>query len=95
VKPGPPMMNQPPRIFGNLSANGSPIPASLSGPVFSQDDYDDGHDQGDAKRRRIARVGTCTPRHCDWPRANASRHATCAARKRSSAMARCPLAPTA
>ncbi|KAF2249243.1 hypothetical protein BU26DRAFT_564900 [Trematosphaeria pertusa] len=54
--PGPPLMNQPPRIFGNLNANGSPIPASLPGPIFSQDDLDDGHDQGDAKRRRIARA---------------------------------------
>jgi hypothetical protein len=55
--PPPQMINQPPRIFGNLNANGSPIPAQLTGPpVFSQDDYDDGHDQGDPKRRRIARV---------------------------------------
>ncbi|KAF2680386.1 hypothetical protein K458DRAFT_312218 [Lentithecium fluviatile CBS 122367] len=54
--PGPPMMNQAPRIFGNISANGSPIPASLAGPIFSQDDLDDGHDQGDPKRRRIARA---------------------------------------
>lgn len=58
--PGPPLMNQPPRIFGNLNANGSPIPASLNGPIFSQDDIDDGHDQGDPKRRRIARVYTTT-----------------------------------
>jgi hypothetical protein len=54
----PPLMNQPPRIFGNLNANGSPIPASLSAQMFSQDDFDDGHDQGDPKRRRIARVTT-------------------------------------
>ncbi|KAF2794852.1 hypothetical protein K505DRAFT_360744 [Melanomma pulvis-pyrius CBS 109.77] len=54
--PGPPLTNQPPRVFGNMNANGSPIPASLSGPIFSHDDYDDGHDQGDPKRRRIARA---------------------------------------
>lgn len=54
--PPPQLINQPPRIFGNLNANGSPIPASLAGPIFSQDDLDDGHDQGDPKRRRIARV---------------------------------------
>jgi hypothetical protein len=54
--PQPQMMNQPPRIFGNLDANGSPIPATLPGPMFTQDDLDDGHDQGDPKRRRIARV---------------------------------------
>ncbi|KAF2001790.1 fungal-specific transcription factor domain-containing protein [Amniculicola lignicola CBS 123094] len=54
--PGPPLTNQPPRIFGNMNANGSPIPASLSGPIFTQDDLDDGHDQGDPKRRRIARA---------------------------------------
>ncbi|KAF2476838.1 uncharacterized protein BDR25DRAFT_208729 [Lindgomyces ingoldianus] len=53
--PAPPLTNQPPRIFGNLTANGSPIPASLPGPIFT-DDYDDGHDQGDPKRRRIARA---------------------------------------
>ncbi|KAF2107485.1 fungal-specific transcription factor domain-containing protein [Lophiotrema nucula] len=54
--PGPPLTNQPPRIFGNYGANGSPIPASLPGPIFSQEDLDDGHDQGDPKRRRIARA---------------------------------------
>jgi hypothetical protein len=52
----PPLMNQPPRIFGNLNANGSPIPPSMNGAMFGQEDLDDGHDQGDAKRRRIARV---------------------------------------
>ncbi|KAF2648661.1 fungal-specific transcription factor domain-containing protein [Lophiostoma macrostomum CBS 122681] len=52
----PPLMNPPPRIFGNLNANGSPIPANLSAQMFSQDDFDDGQDQGDPKRRRIARA---------------------------------------
>ncbi|KAF2183077.1 hypothetical protein K469DRAFT_584141 [Zopfia rhizophila CBS 207.26] len=54
--PAPQLTNQPPRIFGNLNANGSPIPATLPGPIFSNDDLDDGHDQGDPKRRRIARA---------------------------------------
>ncbi|KAF2637163.1 hypothetical protein P280DRAFT_483055 [Massarina eburnea CBS 473.64] len=52
--PGPPMMNPPPRMFGSLSA-GSPMP-SLQGQMFGQDDLDDVHDQGDPKRRRIARA---------------------------------------
>ncbi|KAF2020461.1 hypothetical protein BU24DRAFT_403570 [Aaosphaeria arxii CBS 175.79] len=52
---GPPLTNQPPRIFGNIPT-GSPIPASLAGQMFSQDDLDDGNDQGDPKRRRIARA---------------------------------------
>ena len=55
--PGPPLMNPPPRIFGNMHPNGSPIPPSLAGPLFAADDLDDVHDQGDPKRRRIARVG--------------------------------------
>lgn len=54
--PAPPMMSHPPRIFGNISADGSPIPATLTGPIFTHDDLDDGHDQGDPKRRRIARA---------------------------------------
>lgn len=54
--PAPQLLNQPPRIFGDLNPNGSPIPPSLTAPMFSTDDLDDGHDQGDAKRRRIARV---------------------------------------
>lgn len=49
-------MNQPPRIFGAVSNNGTPIPPQLTGPLFTNDDLDDGHDQGDAKRRRIARA---------------------------------------
>lgn len=56
--PGPALINQPPRIFGNLHANGSPIPAALPGPIFSQEDFDDAPDQGDPKRRRIARVSS-------------------------------------
>ncbi len=56
----PPPINQPPAIFGSYSADGSPIPASLSGPIFTDDvgsmGMDDGTDQGDPKRRRIARA---------------------------------------
>lgn len=52
----PQLMNPPPRIFGNLSNNGSPLPVNMAAPMFTQDEMDDGHDQGDAKRRRIARV---------------------------------------
>jgi hypothetical protein len=51
--PGPPMMNPPPRIFGSGQFDPSQMP---SGPMFSHDDYDDGGDQSDPKRRRIARV---------------------------------------
>ncbi|KAF2450022.1 hypothetical protein P171DRAFT_204066 [Karstenula rhodostoma CBS 690.94] len=52
----PPLMNPPQHIFGNTTSNGSPIPASLAAAMFSADDLDDGHDQGDPKRRRIARA---------------------------------------
>jgi hypothetical protein len=59
---GPQLINQPPRIFGNYNADGSPMAASLNAPLF-EDDYGDirlgpdGHaEQGDPKRRRIARV---------------------------------------
>jgi hypothetical protein len=37
---GPPLMNPPPRIFGNLQANGSPMPAQMAATMFSADDYD-------------------------------------------------------
>lgn len=57
----PPLVNQPPQIFGSYSADGSPIQAQLPGNLFDdglglgpQDGGDDG--QGDPKRRRIARV---------------------------------------
>lgn len=53
---GPPLMNPSPRIFGSLNANGSPIASSLAANMFAADDLDDGHDQGDPKRRRIARA---------------------------------------
>ncbi|GME54019.1 hypothetical protein GTA08_BOTSDO03406 [Neofusicoccum parvum] len=57
----PPLVNQPPQIFGSYSADGSPIQAQLPGNLFDdglglgpQDGGDDG--QGDPKRRRIARA---------------------------------------
>ncbi|KAH7070759.1 fungal-specific transcription factor domain-containing protein [Paraphoma chrysanthemicola] len=50
---GPPVMNQPPRIFGSGQFDPSQMP---SGPMFSHDDYDDHNDQSDPKRRRIARA---------------------------------------
>lgn len=57
----PPLVNQPPQIFGSYSADGSPVQAQLSANLFddalgmgSQDGGDEG--QGDPKRRRIARV---------------------------------------
>ncbi len=56
----PPDANPPLQIFGNYAPDGSLIPPSLPGPMFPDDGYgmEDGHDhdQGDPKRRRIARV---------------------------------------
>ncbi len=55
----PPLLNPPPRIFGSLSANGSPLQANFPGPFFPDDGAllgDDGGEHSDAKRRRIARV---------------------------------------
>ncbi|KAJ9659351.1 hypothetical protein H2201_007376 [Coniosporium apollinis] len=60
LAPPPPAVNQPPMIFGSYSADGSPVPASLSAPIFTDDGasmaMEDGADQGDPKRRRIARA---------------------------------------
>lgn len=57
----PPLVNQPPQIFGTYSADGSPVQPQLSANLFDdamgmgvQDGGDEG--QGDPKRRRIARV---------------------------------------
>lgn len=49
---GPPLMNQPPRIFGSGTFDPSQMP---TGPMFGQDDLED-HNDSDPKRRRIARV---------------------------------------
>ena len=56
-------VDPPPQIFGNFNANGSPVPPALNGPIFTDDilGFDDGNDQGDPKRRRIARAGRPTP----------------------------------
>ncbi|KAF2198279.1 hypothetical protein GQ43DRAFT_443490 [Delitschia confertaspora ATCC 74209] len=55
--PAPALTNQPPQIFGNVNTHGSPLPPALPpGPMFNNDEMDDGHDQGDPKRRRIARA---------------------------------------
>ncbi|KAJ4986173.1 fungal specific transcription factor domain-containing protein [Stagonosporopsis vannaccii] len=49
----PPMMNPPPpRIFGSGQFDPSQLPQNM----FAQDDMDDHNDQGDPKRRRIARA---------------------------------------
>lgn len=56
---GPPLMN-PPRIFGGMNPNGSPMATGMGANMFATDDMDDGNDQGDPKRRRIARVGTAS-----------------------------------
>ena len=53
---GPPMMNPPPRIFGSGSFDPSQMPP---GAMF-HDDMDDQND-GDPKRRRIARVYAAAP----------------------------------
>jgi hypothetical protein len=55
----PPMMNPPPpRMFGS----GQFDPSQLGPNMFAQDDMDDHNDQGDPKRRRIARVHANTPK---------------------------------
>jgi hypothetical protein len=54
----PPLMNPPPQIFGNYSADGLPMTANLpdmTGPLFSDGTLLD--ESNEAKRRRIARVG--------------------------------------
>jgi hypothetical protein len=101
--PGAPFLaNAHRRAFSSFSSDGQgPPPApsahSLSGNIFAAEDlaalgYDDGGDNSDPKRRRIARVssvGTAgTPLTVPRP-------ATCAGRRRSSATARCPRARTA
>ncbi|KAF2758056.1 hypothetical protein EJ05DRAFT_500573 [Pseudovirgaria hyperparasitica] len=54
---GPPLVNQPPRIFGNYDMDATQMPPSLSGNMFNEDDLNyEGGDQGDSKRRRIARA---------------------------------------
>ncbi|KAH0542897.1 hypothetical protein FGG08_002757 [Glutinoglossum americanum] len=54
----PPLMNPPPQIFGGYTSDGSPIPATLPGPIFPHGQTSMGSDDGhnDPKRRRIARA---------------------------------------
>lgn len=60
------MMNQPPQIFGAYNADGSPVPPSLPGPIFSDDNNaGNAEENNDVKRRRIARV--IRPRNFDRP----------------------------
>ncbi|KAI9837978.1 MAG: hypothetical protein M1819_006132 [Sarea resinae] len=55
--PPPPLMNPPPQIFGSYSSDGSPVTATLPGPIFTQDQGSlMGDESNDPKRRRIARV---------------------------------------
>lgn len=58
----PPLINPAPPIFGGYAQNDSPLPPDYANSFFADDNsygYDDrgGDDQGDPKRRRIARVG--------------------------------------
>ncbi|KAL9111845.1 MAG: hypothetical protein Q9227_003695 [Pyrenula ochraceoflavens] len=50
------VMNPPPQIFGNYGPDGSPIPAVLNGPIFTDQDLMSADDANDPKRRRIARA---------------------------------------
>lgn len=84
----PPLSNPPPRIFGNISTSGSPIPPTLPGPIFTNDDgsVENDGEQGDPKRRRIARV--CCLLHTKLLLlTRAYRHAICVERKKSSVTA--------
>jgi hypothetical protein len=55
-----PMANPQSRIFNGYSSNGSPVPHGLPQNMYADDmsayGMDDGGDNGDPKRRRIARV---------------------------------------
>lgn len=53
----PHLINQPPQIFGNYGPDGSPIPSTLNGALFGDQDLLSMDDVNDPKRRRIARVG--------------------------------------
>jgi hypothetical protein len=64
----PMLMNQPPQIFGAYNPDGSPVPASLSGPLFHDDpNMHTGDESNDAKRRRIARVRGCVNINRSYP----------------------------
>lgn len=60
----PTMMNQPPQIFGTYNPDGSPVPASLPGPIFSDDNAaGNTEENNEVKRRRIARVNHSLATH--------------------------------
>lgn len=92
----PPLMNQPPQIFGADTYHGMPmqhLPPDLTAQMFGDPSalLDDANE---AKRRRIARVSdpaaACT--HRGQPRLTITprpRPATCVGRRRSSAMESC------
>lgn len=58
----PPLLNQPPRIFGSTSTDGSAMTAILPQAYFGEDDFaffpDDFSDPAESKRRRTARVSS-------------------------------------
>lgn len=101
---GPPMMNQPPQIFGSYGPDGIPNMSHISDMTAHM--FSDAQllldDSNDAKRRRIARVcnraTSVSQQHgkIDRP-ANSPlpRPATCAGKRKSSATASCPPAQTA
>lgn len=92
----PQLMNQPPQVFGGFNPDGSPIPAVLNGPIFSDDGTGGSvDDNNDAKRRRIARVSTSSKKRLAVANNHWKRPAICAERRRSNAMERCQNVPIA
>lgn len=104
----PPLMNQPPQIFGGYGPDGLPnmpqMPSDLAAHMFNDPNMllDDSNE---AKRRRIARVSP-VPSLLWAPASSAKAHpanqdilpcrlATCVERRRSSAMESFPHARTA
>lgn len=97
----PPLMNQPPQIFGGYSTDGLPNVSQMP-PDLAAHMFPDAHllmeDTNEAKRRRIARV-----RHSAFldseedpllMRRVVKRHATCVGRRRSNVTASYPHAHT-
>ena len=69
----PPLMNQPPQIFGGYSEHGMPLhqlPPDLTAHMFG-DPNSLMDDANEAKRRRIARVSTSRPSK-PWSRRSSS-----------------------
>lgn len=97
------MMNQQPNPYrGTFAQDASPVYSGLPGPSFQDDPaMGMGEDQNDAKRRRIARVSPVLAllglyvwfmKLIDGLSGYARRLAICVARRRSSAMGKCPSA---